>query len=79
MLAVITDFIFIQDSSSYATAISTVCDGTNTGNQYETAYSAVDGTCIQSLNNNDASVCTGTCGTQLSAAVTACGSNVSLL
>ena len=66
---------FVQRSSSYANTINSLCGGTNTGN-CETAYSAVDASCIDLLDNNNLS-CTSTCGTQLSAAVAACGSSVS--
>ena len=62
------------------TAYDTVCDdgGTNTGN-CDTAYSVVDATCLSLLNTGNSSACAGTCGTQLSEAVTACESSVSLL
>ena len=62
------------------TAYDTVCDdgGTNTGN-CDTAYSAIENMCLSLLNNGDSSACAGKCGTQLSAAVNACESSVSLL
>ena len=62
------------------TAYDSLCGygGANTGN-CETAFSAIEGTCLSLLNTGDSSVCAGTCGTQLSAAVNACESSVSLL
>ena len=45
----------------------------------ETAASAVDSSCLVSLNNADPSVCSGTCDAQFSALVAACASSVSLI
>ena len=68
---------FIQFSAFYSDAIRRYCDdGTNTGN-CETATDAVDDVCSSLLNSANSSTCSGTCGTQLSAAVAACASSVS--
>ena len=73
--------IFIQISNPYSTAISTVCDGgTNTG-ACAVAIGSISDDCSDSLVDGDTSVCSGsgTCATQLNAAVSACGSSVSLI
>ena len=70
---------FIQTTTNFVGVLNANYDGgTNTGN-CETAYSAIGGMCLSLLNNGNSSICAGTCGTQLSAAVTACESSVSLL
>ena len=66
--------IFIQTGAAYSTAISTLCNGTNTG-ACTTAVFSVSDTCLSSLANGSTSVCSGTCATQLSVVVSACGTS----
>ena len=69
----------MQDSSNYANTISSLCSGgTNTNMECENAANAVDDSCKQLLSTANPTVCSGTCETQLSRLVTACGSNVSV-
>ena len=70
---------FIQFSAYYSGAIRRYCDdGTNTGN-CETATDSIDDVCSSLFNSANSSACSGTCGTQLSAAVAASASSVSLI
>ena len=52
--------------------------GINTG-ACEVAIGNLSDDCSDSLSDGDTSVCSGTCATQLNAAVSACGSGVSLI
>ena len=68
----------MQTTADYSTIISTLCDGgTDTG--CETAADAINNTCLVYLNATDISVCSGSCDSQLSTVVDACGSSVSLI
>ena len=70
--------IFIQNATTYSTLIKNLCNGTNTSGVCANAISGISPTCLASLNSSNKSVCTGTCGTQLTAVVTACD-NVSVV
>ena len=66
----------MQIAGAYSTLLSTLCTPVD---PCETASNAVSQSCADSFGNGDGSVCTGTCGAQLSAVATACASSVSLI
>ena len=64
--------------SSSRTEYNQEC-GTGTGTTCEIAGNGIDDLCLTYLTTANPDVCSGTCNTQVSAAVTACEESVSLI
>ena len=80
LIFVVYIFQVDQQTQEYLSAYSTLCNGGTNAGACPTAISGVNITCVNSLNSRNSSVCSGTCSTQLSAVVSACGNTtVSLI